>query len=88
MLIFIDLSDIISENNSFNPRPNFVLHSVIAQRLETFQEFLKQRLKFSKRNHLETFSIPPFCSNCGAGLYGELILTELFNAYLTTVCLF
>ena len=29
MLIFIDLHDIKSENNGFNPRTNFVLHSVI-----------------------------------------------------------
>jgi len=29
MLIFIDLGDNTSENNSFNPRTNFVLHSVI-----------------------------------------------------------
>jgi len=29
MLIFIDLGDNTSENNSFNPWTNFVLHSVI-----------------------------------------------------------
>ena len=29
MLIFIDLGDIKSENNSFNPRTNFVLHGDI-----------------------------------------------------------
>jgi len=30
MLIFIDLGDNTSENNSFNPMTNFLLHSVMA----------------------------------------------------------
>jgi len=31
-LIFIDLGDNTSENNSFNPRTNFVLHGVIVHK--------------------------------------------------------